>query len=310
MHTERSDGSYTFTVFTPTYNRVHVLQRVYESLARQTYRNFEWLIVDDGSTDGTVGLVKSLARKSLFPVNYIWKPNGGVHTAVNVGVRHARGMFFAILDSDDWYVKDALENMLAAWNSIEEGQRSKYCGVCGLCTYENGNIVGSRFPSDVWDSNDFDAKNVYRIVGDKKGCKRTDVMRQFPFPENVGRFVPESTVWNRVGRTYSTRFVNTVFAVVQYQAGGLSGSKRINLIQNPRAMVLLLSELLACRERLPFPVFLKSVINLIRFSLHAKVSSQEVCNSIPNKVLILPCAPVAVALVLRDRILMRGCRNR
>jgi len=302
---ENTPYTHTFTVFTPTYNRAGLLPRVYSSLSRQTYKDFEWLVVDDGSTDNTKEVIESLAKGADFAIRYIWKPNGGYHTAINEGVKHARGMFFAILDSDDWYVDDALEKMFAVWNSIEEAEQLTCSGVCGLCAYENGQIVGSEFPSDVWDSDDFEAKNVYRIEGDKKGFKRTDVMRQFPFPEDIGRFVSQSTIWNRIGNAYSTRFVNKVFTMIQYQTGGLSDNKRANLIRNPGTRVLLLSELLNCKKQLPLSVRLESTINLIRFSLHARVPMRELYRNIPNKIAILPCLPVAVMLVLRDWFCMR-----
>ena len=294
-----------FTVFTPTYNRAHLLERVYRSLSRQTYGDFEWLVVDDGSTDDTAEVVRAFAKDADFSVRYIWKPNGGVHTAVNEGVKQAKGMFFAILCSDDWYVDRALEMMLEFWNSIEDADRLTYSGVCGLCAYEDGEVIGSEFPSDVWDSNDFEAKNVYRLTGDKIGFKRTDVMRQFPFPEDVGSFVLESIVWNRIGNAYSTRFVNTVFALIEYQAGGLSDNMKANLLTNPMNNVLLLSELLNCPKRLPLSVTIKSTINLIRFSLHARIPIRELCHSIPNKITILPCLPVAIMLVLRDKYFLR-----
>jgi len=304
-HMANAEYQFAFTIFTPTYNRADLLPRVYASLARQTYKDFEWLIVDDGSTDGTAEIVESFTRVAPFPIRYVWKPNGGVHTAVNKGVDLAQGKFFAILDSDDWYVDDALEKMLEFWDALEDVAKDTCSGVCGLCAYENGDIVGSRFPHDVWDSDDFEAKNVYGIEGDKKGFKRTDVMRQFPFPEDVGRFVPESTVWNRVGNSYSTRFVNRVFALVEYQAGGLSDKSRINAIRNSKARLLALSELLNCGRRLPLRVFFRSTVNLLRSALHAQIPLREVYNSVPSKISMLPCLPVAVMLVLRDRIFLR-----
>jgi len=303
---ESTSYAYTFTVFTGTYNRANLLPRVYDSLRRQTYKDFEWLIVDDGSTDATAEVVESFRGGADFPIRYVWKPNGGVHTAVNKGVRLAQGKFFAILDSDDWYVDDALEKMLEFWNAMEDAAKKTCSGVCGLCAYENGQIIGSEFPSDVWDSDDFEAQNVYRIKGDKKGFKRTDVMRQFPFPEDLGRFVPESTVWNRIGNVYSTRFVNKVFGIVEYQRNGLSGSSRVNSIRNPKVKVVLLSELLNCGRRLPLPVRVKATINLIRTSLHAGAPIGELWRNIPNRTAILPCLPVALGLVVRDRMLMRG----
>ncbi len=304
-HVGNAEHQFTFTVFTGTYNRANLLRRVYESLTRQTYKDFEWLIVDDGSTDGTADIVESFTSAAQFPIRYIWKPNGGVHTAVNEGVRQARGKFFAILDSDDWYVDDALEKMLEFWDALEDSAKETCSGVCGLCAYDNGQIIGSKFPSDVWDSDDFVAKNIHRKKGDKIGFKRTDVMRKFPFPEDLGRFVPESIVWNRIGNAYSTRFVNTVFAMKQYQAGGLTDRSRINSIRNPRAKVLIRSELLNCGRRLPHSVRAKATINLMRFSLHARNPIRELCHSIPSKMAILPCFPVALILFVLDQYLLR-----
>lgn len=300
-----TEYKFIFTVFTPTYNRAHLLPRVYRSLSRQTFKDFEWLVVDDGSTDNTKEVVNHLQEEADFAIRYVWKPNGGYHTTINEGVTCARGMFFAILDSDDWYVDDALENMLKFWKTIEEADKLTYSGVCGLFAYKNGEIVGSKFPSDVWDSDDFAAKNVYRIEGDKIGFKRTDVMRQFPSPEDIGRFASQSIRWNRIGNKYSTRFVNRVFAIKEYQTGGISDDKKITLIRNPRSRVLLLCELLNCGRRLPISVRVKATINLIRFSLHARVSIRELYRSVPNKLAILPCLPVAVLVVLRDRCLLQ-----
>ena len=103
---------FAFTVFTATYNRVSLLPRLHESLRTQTFQNFEWIIVDDGSTDDTRQLITSWSSASPFPIRYIWKPNGGKHTAINVGVRKATGYLFAAIDSDDYYVPEALERML------------------------------------------------------------------------------------------------------------------------------------------------------------------------------------------------------
>src|SRR5579883_1323984 len=110
-----------FTVLTPTYNRVGYLGRVYESLCAQTFRDFEWIIVDDGSTDGTQELVSSW--KPFFPIRYTWKPNGGKHTAVNVGVAMAAGEFTLILDSDDHCIPHTLERLDYHWKQISNPER-------------------------------------------------------------------------------------------------------------------------------------------------------------------------------------------
>src|SRR3954466_3782814 len=105
----KQEFRYTYTVFTPSYNRAHLLPRVYESLEKQTFRDFEWLVVDDGSKDNTAQVIKELAAKASFPVRYVAKPNGGKPTAVNRGAQEAQGRLITILDSDDWFKPEALE---------------------------------------------------------------------------------------------------------------------------------------------------------------------------------------------------------
>src|SRR5688572_23550113 len=107
--------AYTFTVFTPTHNRAHTLQRVYDSLRGQTFRDFEWLIVDDGSKDGTDRLAAAWARSADFEIRYRRQPNRGKHVAFNAGVRDARGELFLPLDSDDACVPRALERFIHHW---------------------------------------------------------------------------------------------------------------------------------------------------------------------------------------------------
>ncbi len=92
-----------------------------ESLLPQTYRDFEWLIVDDGSSDDTKQLVESWQAESKFPIRYIHQQNQGKHTAFNRGVQQAQGELFLTVDSDDAFVPNSLERFLYHWNSIDPG---------------------------------------------------------------------------------------------------------------------------------------------------------------------------------------------
>src|ERR1700761_6029199 len=158
----RQDFKYAFTVFTPTYNRATLLPRVYECLEKQTFRDFEWLVVDDGSTDNTAEVVKEMQSKASFPVRYVAKPNGGKPTAVNRGAKEAEGFLFAILDSDDWFLPESLERFWHHWQSIPTDRQPKFCGVTGLCSYPTGDLIGARFPQDVFDADVIDLRYKYR----------------------------------------------------------------------------------------------------------------------------------------------------
>ena len=134
------------TVLTLTYNRRHTLARVFESLCSQTYFDFEWLVIDDGSEDGTAATVESW-RRSIpgFDIRYEWQPNAGKHIAHNRGVALARGEFCSIIDSDDWYVPTALERLVNHWEALPLEERPKYANVECLCMYVDGTLVGSLF---------------------------------------------------------------------------------------------------------------------------------------------------------------------
>ena len=129
-------AAYTFTVFTATYNRAHTLHRVWESLCVQTFRDFEWLIIDDGSTDGTEAIVRAWQAEADFDIRYMWKPNEGKHTAYNVAIQCAQGRFFIPFDSDDECVPDALERLNAIWESIPQERRTSSL-LCVFCAAQS-----------------------------------------------------------------------------------------------------------------------------------------------------------------------------
>ena len=210
-----------FTVFTPTYNRAHTLHRVYESLQQQTFRNFEWLIVDDGSSDNTQALVKDWQSQSnFFPIRYVWQPNQHKKAAFNHGVRIAAGELFLPADADDTFSSFALERFAWHWSQISEIERVKFSGVCGLCVNEDGELIGDRFPGD-WgiDSSSLEMNYRYRVAGEKWGFCRTDLLRVYPFPDHLDGHVHEGVVWMEVAKCHQIRFVNEVVRTYHQDAG-------------------------------------------------------------------------------------------
>ena len=154
--------------------------------ARQTFGDFEWLIVDDGSIDDTRRLVGTWLGSSEFPIRYLYQPHSGKHVAFNTGVREARGALFLPLDSDDAAVPQALARFRAHWESIPGETRTRFSAVTALCMDGHGRPVGGRFPNDITDSDSLEQYFRYRIRGDNWGFQRTDVIRDFPFPEPPG----------------------------------------------------------------------------------------------------------------------------
>ena len=291
---------YTYTIFTPTYNRAYCLTDVYESLRLQTFKDFEWLIVDDGSTDNTKKLVYQWIKENKFPIKYYYQSNKGKHRARNFAVKQAQGKFFFTWDSDDICVPRALEEMKFQWDSIPEREKSSYAGVAGLCSTSDGNIIGSKFPYDSMDSDMFLIRTRYNVDGDKCGFQRTDVMLEFPFPEFEGeKFIPESIVWNRIARKYKTRFFNVVLRICRPRQDGLSAAGIRLIIENPHGKALFFNEYMAMPTT-PF-IKLKAGINYVRCSLHTGQGLSSLIKKASIFNLAILGLPLGIILYYKDR---------
>lgn len=256
-----------FTVFTPTCNRAHTLHRVYESLLEQTFQDFEWLVVDDGSTDHTRSLVAGWNKKSLFPIRYMYQSNRGKHVAMNLGVTRAKGEMFLVFDSDDRCSRDALERLHHAWQAIPSEQKPGFSTVAGLCTDAQGRVLGIPYLSGYADITSPGDQFEIRASGERWGANRTSVLRAFPFPEIQGEtFIPEAIVWNRIACTYKTRFINEKLRRYTPLAGGLSTQLTSIRVHNPVGTSLYYRELMQLDISLKNRI--KAIVNYLRFSLH------------------------------------------
>lgn len=297
------------TVFTPTYNRESLLARLYDSIKRQDFSNFEWIIVDDGSTDNTASTVEVWAEESNFDIRYFYQENSGKHIAINKGVNEARGELFFIVDSDDWLADNALQDIWQVWQSIPKDQRILLAGISGLCAYKDGRIVGTKYPLDSIDSDPIELRTFYDVKGDKAEVFRADILREFPFPSNLGKFVTEGLVWNRIGQKYMMRYVNKVWCYKEYLSGGLT-SRSIELrVKNLDSTILYYEEFIKLRnKRIKFRYRLKNIINYARFSIHKREFFKNLANisDIRLKLLYLSVFPISLFLYLSDRSILKG----
>ncbi len=207
-----------FTVFTPTYNRAHTLHRVYESLLWQTCNDFEWLIVDDGSTDATPDFVLHLQAcvGKAFPIRYFaLETNRGKHIAHNRALKEAKGEFLLVADSDDWIVPNALERMDHHWSRLPDIR--DYCGVSGLCADRNGMVVGTKYTQSMTHSTLRERLYVHKMKGEHWGCMRMDICRDYPFPDHIDGFVPEGLVWLDIAKKYKDYCVNEVWRIYSHK---------------------------------------------------------------------------------------------
>ncbi|MEO6459266.1 MAG: glycosyltransferase family 2 protein [Bdellovibrionota bacterium] len=208
-----------FTVFTPTFNRKELLAEVLECLKIQTHRDFEWLIVDDGSSDGTKECVESWIGTTDFPIRYHWKPNGGKQSAMNIGFLEARGTFFLPLDSDDICIPQTLERLRTRWFEIPEEKRKDLYGInCHCRDWETGQLVGEFYSGDGIISDTFEQEFKYGVTGEKWGFLRTDILRRYQFPVDVDRYVPEAWLWYRIDSEYKGYFINEILRVYRQDA--------------------------------------------------------------------------------------------
>lgn len=257
------------TVFTPTYNRAHLLGRLYESLCAQRFTDFEWLIVDDGSTDGTASLVQSFIAKRRIDIKYLSQRNGGKHRAINHGVGQAKGELFFIVDSDDYLPADSLQSIATEYAKCD----SSMGGVAGLDATDGGKVIGSGLAQEFIECNSMEIRFKHHVTGDLAEVFKTSVMREFPFPEIDGeKFCPEALVWNRIALKYNLRYFNKVIYIAEYQDGGLTDNIVRVRRQSPVTSTTYYAELLL--SSIPWGQKLKAAINYWRFRLCCKKFSK------------------------------------
>lgn len=169
----------TLTIFTPAYNRAHTIGRTYQSLCNQTCNDFEWLVVDDGSSDNTRQLVEGWTKENKIPIRYIYQQNQGMHGAHNTAYANITTELNTCIDSDDYMPKDAVEKIVNFWKSLTSEDKKKYAGIVGLDVREDGNVIGHEFPKGLHHTTtmEFHANG---IDGDKKIVYRTDVIKKYP----------------------------------------------------------------------------------------------------------------------------------
>lgn len=221
------------TIFTPAYNRARTLGRTYESLKKQKCKEFIWLIIDDGSLDRTYQLVKEWQQEDNgFEIRYIYKENGGMHTAHNVAYENIDTELNVCIDSDDCLADDAVENIISKWNEVSD---KNYAGIIGLDADFQGNIIGKSFPSTLQETT-LAGYYAHGGSGDKKLVYRTDVVNQYPpYPVFTGeKYVALAYKYRLIDQDYKLAVLNKVLCNVEYQPDGSSATMWKQYIKNPQ----------------------------------------------------------------------------
>lgn len=277
------------TVLTPTFNRGGGLQSLWDSLQKQTVKDFEWLVVDDGSTDGTKNLITQLQEKSDFPIRYIYKNNGGKHTALNVGIQTICSELTFIVDSDDCVTDDAVESIL----KIHKKYRSQnnICGYAFLRAFPDGKVNGKKFDVDEKIGSYIDV----RVNGDDTGADKAEVfkthcLKEFPFPEYPNeKFLGEDLVWVRMARKYEMVHINKAIYVGNYLEDGLTNNRRKHNIASPIGCMHRAEEFMESDLKTRYRI--KGGLQYIVYGRFAGVKVVDLIRKSRHKVLATVCTP-------------------
>lgn len=277
------------TVLTPTFNRGGGLQSLWDSLQKQTVKDFEWLVVDDGSTDGTKNLITQLQEKSDFPIRYIYKNNGGKHTALNVGIQTICSELTFIVDSDDCVTDDAVESIL----KIHKKYRSQnnICGYAFLRAFPDGKVNGKKFDVDEKIGSYIDV----RVNGDDTGADKAEVfkthcLKEFPFPEYPNeKFLGEDLVWARMARKYEMVHINKAIYVGNYLEDGLTNNRRKHNIASPIGCMHRAEEFMESDLKTRYRI--KGGLQYIVYGRFAGVKVVDLIRKSRHKVLATVCTP-------------------
>lgn len=253
------------TVFTPVYNRGYIIGQLYASLCEQTCRNFEWIVVDDGSSDNIDELMDGFIKEGKIKIRYFKQKNQGKHVAINTGVSHADSPLFFIVDSDDSLTPDAVEWI--AENSVPLLDNPAYAGLSGIRITPDGRKIGGGPDFGRIDVYAPQIRDKFKITGDLAEIYKTDVLRQYPFPVfDNEKFCPEALVWNRIARKFKMRLIHKGIYVCEYLPDGLTARITRLRRESPRASMTYYAE--HFRNNISLKSRIKAAINFWRFSLN------------------------------------------
>jgi|TARA_B100000315_G_scaffold159424_1_gene147914 glycosyltransferase involved in cell wall biosynthesis len=220
-------GNPWLSVCVPTFNRVDLLNYLYQSLVSQNSSDIELVIVNDGSRDGTETLVQDWIAESRVRIQYYYQNNAGRGSALRKVLLNAEGEYTIIMDDDDYFVEGAFKRIKESLLSIDKknGLKRKLAGICCLCLSEDGDVLGDEFPDQNYISDFFTMRLLKQLSGDKKEIVRTSILKEHIFPnfENESRVVT-STLWNRIAYNYNCLCLNYPVAIKRYIKGGMSHS--------------------------------------------------------------------------------------
>lgn len=258
----------TLTVFTPTYNRAYCLGQCYDSLVRQSNKDFVWLIIDDGSSDGTDELVKGWINEGKIAIQYHYQKNQGMHGGHNSAYDLVETELNVCIDSDDYMPDDAVDKILKFWKNADKDD--KVAGIIGLDSYKNGQIIGQKIPDTLTRTTLEALHNKHKIGGDKKLVYRTEIVKKYqryPIFEEE-RFVPLGTLYLLIDKDYELLCLNEVLCIVEYMEDGSSRNIVKQYYRHPKGFQY--ARMLNMKYSNYFKVKFKNAVHYVSHSLQLK----------------------------------------
>ena len=286
----------TLTVFTPVYNRAHTLPRTYESLCIQDCKDFKWLIIDDGSTDGVESLIREWQKKDNgFEIQYIYKENGGMHTAHNVAYEHIVTELNTCIDSDDCMAEGAVQSIVKEWKKVKD---KGYAGLIGLDADLKGELIGKGFPKDLKETT---LVGYYAAggIGDKKLVYRTDVIKKYPpYPVFEGeKYVSLAYIYRLIDQDYKLAVLDKVLCNVEYQNDGSSATMWKEYVKNPKGFAFWRKVCMKYPES-----YKRLVIDCIHYCSSSIIAkNRNYIKESPRKMLTIFCSPLGWSLTMLIR---------
>ena len=275
------------TIFTPAYNRAHLLSRLYESIKKQSIGDIEWLIVDDGSTDDTKAVIDGFINENAVNIRYFYQQNSGKPSAFNNGVSKAQGELFFCVDSDDLLAEGAVEAIL---NIPLDNDR--LAGILALKSDMENNILSDRIPKNINISSMYELVNRHGCSGEFSLVYRTEILKNIPYPIIDGeKFITECVVYDKIDENYEMYLLDLVLTVCEYQDGGLSADSYSVMLKNPTGYKIYYS------QRIDMALSLKEKIGyIIRYHAFRVMSHDTIYNYCGNNKflvsLLRPIGPI------------------
>lgn len=262
----------SLSIITPSYNRGNMLKNCFESLRFQSNYDFEWIVVDDGSMDDTRSVMEYISNEHIpFEIRYIWKENGGKHTALNAAHPYIHGKYVLILDSDDMLTSDAVETVLNGWSKYDANADIGI--VIFLKQLSDGTICARGKAEDIV----IDVLNQKRICNVASDCCeviRTELFKKYPFPVFDGeRFLAETALWYRAGLDAKCVYINKPIYICEYLEGGLTKSGKKMRIRNCHGGMY--TSYLRMNQRCALKERIKAGLLYVCYGCFAKISIAE-----------------------------------